>query len=136
MQTSSNLTTLGAADTRIRQLGDKMFEILADHGECTDRLLVAEGFSLYELATYGDAARAHANTRFVRHDEAPQGFTKTDEEIVAIAVEAGLGLIGDAQIATAALARGLTAAQIARNWKTIIRKLAVQLNTLPLPQVA
>jgi hypothetical protein len=135
MQLATPLNTLNAADTRIRQLGDKMFEILADHGECTDRLLIAEGFSAYELSTYADAARAHANSRFVKRVDG-EGFTKTDEEIVEIAVDAGLGLVGDAQIVTAALDRGLTPAQIARTWPKILRKLAVKLATLPAPQVA
>jgi hypothetical protein len=134
MQLATPLTTLTAADTRIRQLGDKMFEILADHGECTDRLLIAEGFSEYELSTYGTAARRHADSRFVKRIDL-EGFTKTDDEIVQIAVEAGLGLVGDAQIATAALQRGLTPGQLARTWPKIVRKLAVRLATIPAPQV-
>jgi hypothetical protein len=135
MQLATPLNTLSAAERRTRQLGDKMFEILAEHGECTETLLVLEGFSNYELEQYGPAARQHANSRFVKRVDG-EGFTKTDDEIVAIAVEAGLGLVGDAQIATAALQRGLTPAQVARAWPKIMRKLAVQLATLPAPQVA
>lgn len=135
MQLTTPLKTLSAADRRIQQLGDKMFEILADHGECTDRLLIAEGFSEYELSTYADAARAHANSRFVKRVDG-EGFTKTDDEIVSIAVDAGMGLVSEAQIVTAALGRGLTPAQIARTWPKILRKLAVQLATLPAPRVA
>jgi|EndMetStandDraft_7_1072992.scaffolds.fasta_scaffold98992_2 hypothetical protein len=135
MQLATPLTTLNAADTRIRQLGDAMYEMLADRGECTRALLRAEGFSTHELDTYGDAARTYANARFVRQIE-PEGFTRSDDEIVEIAVDAGLGLVGDAQIATAALARGLTPQQIARVWPRILRKLAVRLATLPTPQVA
>jgi hypothetical protein len=135
MQLATPLTTLTAADRRIQQLGDTMFEMLAERGECTDRLLVAEGFSLYELSTYGDAARAHANSRFVKRTDG-EGFTKTDDEIVSIAVDAGMGLVGDAQIASAALRAGLTANQIARCWDKITRKLAVRIVNLDLPQVA
>ncbi len=135
MQLTTPLKTLSAADRRIQQLGDTMFELLADHGECTDVLLLNEGFSPYELDTYGRAARQYANTRFVKRTDG-EGFTKTDDEIVAIAVDAGMGLVGDAQIATAALARGLTPQQVARTWPKILRKLAVRLATLPAPQVA
>jgi hypothetical protein len=129
------LNTLSAADRRTRQLGDKMFEILAEHGECTETLLALEGFSNYELEQYGPAARQHANSRFVRQDGG-EGFTRTDDEIVAIAVDAGMGLVGDAQIATAALDRGLTPAQIARTWPRIVRKLAIRLGDLPAPRAA
>ena len=57
-------------------------------------------------------------------------------EIVEIAVGAGMGHIGDAAIFSAMLAAGLTAAQIARNWQKITRKLALQLGTLACPQAA
>lgn len=135
MPQATSLTTLDAADVRIRQLGNTMFEMLAERGECTRELLRAEGFSSHELDTYGDAARTYANGRYVRQ-EAPQGFTKTDDEIVDIAVGAGLGQIGDAAIFSAMLGAGLTASQITRNWQKITRKLGLQIGTLAMPQVA
>jgi hypothetical protein len=133
MPQTTTLTTLTAAEKRIRQLGDTMYNLLVDRGECTRDLLRAEGFSTHELDTYADAARTHANSRFVR-TEHYEGFTKTDDEIVEIAVEAGLGLIGDAQIFSAMLGRGLTAAQIDRNWQKITRRLGLKIGTLPKPQ--
>jgi hypothetical protein len=138
MQTStptSSLTTLTAADTRIRQLGATMFE-LNSRGDCTRDLLRAEGFSTHELDTYGDAARAYANTLFVRDDDAPaQGFTRTDAEVVAIAVGVGMGLLGDARIVNAMLGTGLGPREIERNWPAITRKLGMKIGTLRAPKL-
>lgn len=135
MQLETPLSTLTAADKRIRELGDKMFELNAQ-GSCTRALLRAEGFSDHEMETYGDAARRHANDRFVRQNDARgQGFTRTDEEIVEQAVEATLGVITAEQLQTAALAAGLTASEIRRNWQRVTRKLGIRIGTLPVPAV-
>lgn len=133
MQLATPLTTLTAADQRIRQLGDTMYELYANGADVTRSLLRQEGFSNHEIDTFGEAAKTHADARRVRRIDG-EGFTKTDEEIVEIAVDAGMGLIGDAQIVSAALARGLTASQLGRTWPKILRKLAVQLATLPAPR--
>ena len=135
MQLETPLTTLTAADKRIRELGDKMFELNAQ-GTCTRALLRAEGFSDHEIDTFGDAARQHANKRFVRkNDDRGQGFTRTDEEIVEAAVAASLQVVTAEQLQTAALASGLSASEIRRNWQRIMRKLGLQVGTLPVPAV-
>ncbi len=135
MQTSS-LSTLTAAERRIQQLGQTMLALEASQGCAQRDMLRAEGFSTHELDTYGDAARAFADEAKEGTRSLSQGFTRTDEEIVAIAVDAGLGLVGEAAIASAALGRGLLPDQIARNWGKITRLIALKVGTLPMPQVA
>jgi len=53
------------ADARIQQLANTMFELNVAGG-CTEGLLLAEGFSRFELETIGEPARQIANKRFVR----------------------------------------------------------------------
>lgn len=135
MQLDTPLSTLTAADKRIRELGDKMFELNAQ-GTCTRALLRAEGFSDHEIETFGDAARQHANSRFVRQTEdRGRGFTRTDAEVVAEAVKAGAGVITADQLQTAALAAGLSTSEIRRNWQRIVRKLGIAIGTLDVPAV-
>lgn len=134
MHGTYSLKTLSAADDRIRELGSTMFELHAENKDISRPLLRAEGFSDHEIDTYGEAAWKFAKGRIVRVERS-EGFTKTDDEIVAIAVEAGMGLVGDAQIVSASLQRGLTPQQLARTWPKITRKLAVQLATLQPPQI-
>lgn len=131
-----SLATLTAADRRIQALGRTMLELEQSAGAATTPLLLAEGYSRHELDSLGEAARQWADQLKAERRGAGEGFTKTDDEIVSIAVDAAHGLVGDAQIAGAALGCGLTPAQIARCWKAIVIKLASDVARLPQPRFA
>lgn len=126
---ASPLTTLSSADKRIHQLAHSMFELNANGG-CTEALLLAEGYSRHELATLGDAARVLANHRFVRADDAGE---PTDEEVLAIAVDRCIGLVGTAAIITTLREARLQPRTIARMWDKITVKLATTVAKLPQP---
>lgn len=136
------LSTIKTATRRTEALGETMYRLYAEWyrlyaecGEATETALLREGFSAFELHTLGPTAYQLAEQKRIRRTDR-HGFTKTDEEIVAIAVDAGLGLVGDAATFSAMLQKGLTAAQIERNWTTITRRLGISIGTLPMPQVA
>lgn len=132
-----SLTPVAASDRdkRIRQLADCMFELHADGAVVTDTLLIGEGFSAFELATLGPAAKSLANDRFVRRIER-EGFTRTDDEWVSLAAGAAVGSIGDAQVTTAMLGAGIPPHIIDRLWPKIMRKVGMALGTSPKPVAA
>lgn len=104
------LNTLSAGDRRIRELAHTMFELNA-RGECTEALLLAEGFSRHELETFGPAAKTLANHRFVRRVDIDHTVpTPLAERMAAVIV----AKVGAEKSAVAALqAAGFTGPEIA-----------------------
>lgn len=145
MQMETSLSTLTEATKRIRALGDTMFELKA-LGECTEVLLYAEGFSPWDLRTFGDAARQWARERSVRFVDDEQrsalpgrqgnagGFTRPDHELVDIALHEIAGLLDEDDIADALTAKGFAQSTIKRIWKQLMVKVAAYVATRPLPQ--
>lgn len=122
------------ADRRTREMAEAMLRLNAEHPHgCTEVTLMLEGFSPYEQAKLGDMARSFANTGFVRQvDE--QFARKTDEELLAIALDRVGGLIDAGQIV--ASLRGdlsFTHDSIARIWPKLMVKLATKLAKVPVP---
>jgi hypothetical protein len=127
-------------DKRTRDLAAAMLRLNAeaqDTGGCTDALLLAEGFSLHELETLAPAARQLANQGFVRQvadDPIPR---KTDDELLAIALDRCGGLVDVGQIV--AKLRGelsFTHDSLARIWPRLAVKLAKRVATTPIPDAA
>lgn len=130
----TSLNTLSAADKRTRALARTMFELNAA-GTCTEALLLAEGFSQHELATYGNAARAIANQRFVKQvDSIDEQLT--DDEIVALALDRCAGLMDTGAIVAQLRGAKIPSETIARLWNSIIVKLAMSVSKLPQPSSA
>ena len=124
-----SLATLSAADKRTRALAGTMFELNAG-GTCTEALLLAEGFSQHELATYGNAARALANHRFVKKLDAVDEQL-TDEEIIALVLDRCGGLLGAPAIIAQLRGAKIPSETIARLWEAITAKLATCVAKLP-----
>lgn len=125
-----SLATLSAAKTRIEQLGLRMAELKAELGSADETMLIAEGFSRYELNTYADAAReiARQHERSVR-----EGFTKTDEEWTDIAASQADGLVDHTLIFAQLRAFGIPSPVLGRIWPKLMRKLASSLAGRPMP---
>jgi hypothetical protein len=126
--------TLQSADKRTRALADTMLRLNGE-GECTEALLLAEGFSRYELSHYAEAARQLANAGFVRQvaEYAATAPLRTDEELLAIAVDRCGGLIDIGQIVASLRGAEFTHDSIARIWPKLCTKLARQVALLPVP---
>jgi len=137
------LKTLDAADRRIRALGHTMFNLLAERGECTDQLLIAEGYSRHELEQLGHAARDYANGLFIRRDDIEaiaRVPLKTDDELLTIALDRCGGLVGEAQIVAALRQSDFTIESIDRLWDRLMPRLATRIGkrvaVLPRPAPA
>lgn len=119
-------------DRRTREMAEAMLRLNAEGG-CTETTLQLEGFSLHEQRKLGLVARQIANNGFVRQvDE--QFARKTDEELLAIALDRVGGLIDAGQIV--ASLRGdlsFTHDSIARIWPRLMVKLATKLAKVPVP---
>ncbi|HYI27575.1 MAG TPA: hypothetical protein VD863_06955 [Bradyrhizobium sp.] len=129
--------TLVTADARTRALAAAMIRLNSEGG-CTEALLLAEGFSAFELKHKADAARALANKEFVRDvaEEAAAAPFKSDDELLAIAADRCTGLIGEGAIYTALRCADLTNDTIARLWPKICARLAHGVALLPVPAKA
>jgi len=71
-------------DRRLREMADALVKLNGQSIEgASRRLMRLEGFSDWELDTYGEAAELLANTRFVRQDAVLEPEPPTDEMLVA-----------------------------------------------------
>jgi hypothetical protein len=138
----SNLQSLNTANRRIDQLANKMVALHQEGHDVTETLLLAEGFSPFELSTYGVPARNLANQRFVRRINAvglgqsnvSEGFTKTDEEWTDIGARHATGLVDHTLIFAQLRAFGIPSVVLGRIWPRLMKKLAIDIGTRPLPQ--
>lgn len=133
------LDTLTAAEKRTRQLAQKMFDLNA-HGTCTDILLYQEGFSRHELATFGNAARELANGLFVRRDDLEaivKAPLRSDNELLAIALDRCGGLVGEGDIIATLRRSGFQVDTIDRLWERLVpkiaKRIAIDIAKLPHP---
>ncbi len=132
--TTQSSRTLQSAERRTRDLAAAMLRLNGEGG-CTEALLLAEGFSRYELSHYADAARQIANAGFVRQvaEYAAMAPLRTDEELLAIAVDRCGGLIDIGQIVASLRGAEFTHDSIARIWPKLCARLARQVALLPVP---
>lgn len=137
--------TLEHADLRTRQLADAMLRLNAETAcGCTEEALLREGFSAAELRHHRAAATQLANHSFVRQvaEAAGKAPLKTDDELLAIALDRVGGLVDEGQIVAALRGANsghdpaFTCETIARLWPRLCARLAKQVARLPVPEVA
>lgn len=122
--------TVQHADRRTRELADAYLRLYAETGEATESALLREGFSRAELVHHGDAAKALADARFVRSEEAPA--PPTDQELLATALGA-VEMATAERLARQCYAAGMTHDQLARIWPKLVVKLAAWTTAMPIP---
>lgn len=128
MQTT--LKSLTDVHARTEQLGAAMYELFANHGEATQTMLLREGFSLYELTTLGPAATQIAEQRRIRISE---GFTRSDDEWVEVAMSAAPDLIDHQLIFDRLRHAGIPTGVLGRIWDKLLFRLAKSLAGRPYP---
>lgn len=131
--------TLEHADQRTRQLAEAMVRLNGESmGGATEEALLREGFSRAELRHHTPAATQLANARFVRQVAEAAGMAplKSDEELLAIALDRAGGLIDPGQIVAVLRSADFTHETLARLWPRLMQRLAHKVARLPVPEVA
>lgn len=126
--------TIQHADQRTRELADAMLRLNAED-TATETALLREGFSAAELRHHSPAATQIANHSFVRQvaEAAGRAPLKTDDELLAIALDRVGGLVDEGQIVAALRGANsghdpaFTCETIARLWPRLCAPLATPL---------
>lgn len=125
------LKIVSDAEQRMRALADAMYAGYAEFGEFTETMGLRQGFSRFELETLGDGARALAEKRRIRVDDSPEGFTWSDDDVIAIFDANCVGLTDIGDVVAVLRRRGVPLAAINRTWPRLSVKIATAIATMP-----